>query len=82
MTICLVVAALPLLLNFVVLHRTDGQEVAINPPQVTSLRAPAGPLDHLAPHGAHCVVGLTDGKFVAVIETCRTVQQMLEGTTR
>ena len=67
-------------LALIILHRAaDGQEVLINPPQVTSLRAPAGPLNNLVPHGARCVVGLTDGKFVSVIETCRNVQQMLEG---
>jgi hypothetical protein len=70
-----------LALALTVLHRADGQEVAINPAQVTSLRAPAGPLNNLIPRGG-CIVGLTDGKFIAVIETCRNVQQMLEGAAR
>jgi hypothetical protein len=71
--------SLMIALALIILHRADGREVAINPPQVTSLRAPSGPLDRLAPYGAHCIVGLTDGKFIAVIETCKNVQQMLEG---
>lgn len=71
-----------LALNLVVLHRADGQEVAVNPPQITSLRAPAGALDRLAPQGSHCIVGLADGKWLAVIETCRAVQQLLEGAPR
>lgn len=65
-------------LSLIVLHRADGGEVIINPAQVTSLRATAGSLGRLAPHG-HCLVGLTDGKFVAVIEPCGDVKKLLEG---
>lgn len=77
------IAALPLLtVSFIVLHRADGGEVAVNPAHVTSLRTPAGRLDPHAPNWAHCMVGLTDAKFVFVIETCRAVQQLLEGATK
>jgi hypothetical protein len=72
-------AAILILVQLLVLHRVDGQEVTISPNHVTSLRAPAGPLDRLAPSGSHCLVGLTDGKFVSVIETCLTVRRLLEG---
>jgi len=65
-------------LSLIILHRADGGEVIINPAQVTSLRATAGSLGRLAPHG-HCLVGLTDGKFVAVIEPCGDVKRLLEG---
>ena len=64
-------------LSLIILHRADGGEVIINPAQVTSLRATAGSLGRLAPHG-HCLVGLTDGKFVAVIEPCSEVKRLLE----
>ena len=64
-------------LSLIVLHRVDGGEVVINPAQVTSLRHPAGPLGKLAPHG-RCLIGLTDGKFVAVIEPCAEVKRLLE----
>ena len=66
-----------LAIGLIVLHRADGGEVIINPAQVTSLRATAGSLGRLAPHG-HCLVGLTDGKFVAVIEPCTQVKRLLE----
>jgi hypothetical protein len=65
-------------LVFVVLHRVDGGEVAVNPTLVTSLRSTPGSLGGLAPSGANCIVGLTDGKFLAVIETCDTVRRLLE----
>lgn len=64
-------------LSLIVLHRADGGEVIINPAQVTSLRRPAGPLEKLAPHG-RCLIGLVDGKFVAVIEPCSEVKRLLE----
>lgn len=71
-------AALAIGVHLLVLHRSDGGEVWINADQVTSLRSPAGRLDRLAPEG-HCLIGLTDGKFVGVLESCAEVKQQLEG---
>lgn len=65
----------------VILHRADGGEVAVAPGQVTSLRAPAGPLKGLAPSSG-CIVGLTDGKFVGVLETCNEAKRRLEEINR
>jgi hypothetical protein len=67
----------PLLSVLLVLHRSDGGEVTIAAAQVTSLRAPAGPLHGLAPAGG-CLVWMTDGKFVAVLEGCPEVRRRLE----
>jgi hypothetical protein len=61
-----------------VLHRGDGGEVAVAAAQVTSLRAPAGPLHGLAPTSG-CIVGLADGKWIGVLETCAEVRRRLEG---
>jgi hypothetical protein len=60
-------------------HSLDGHEIAISPQQVTSLRAarPHKPNELVAPH-VHCLVGLTDGKFVSVTESCAEVREMLE----
>jgi hypothetical protein len=66
---------------FVVLHRGDGGEVAIATTHVTSLRAPAGPLRDLAP-SSHCHVGLDDGKWIGVLETCAEVKRQLEEAAR
>lgn len=68
-------------LFLLVLHRSDGGEVIINADQVTSLRTTAGPLRNLAP-GAHCLVGLTDGKHVGVLESCTEVKRQLESFGR
>ena len=68
--------ALPLLSLLVVLHRSDGGEVTVNAAQVTSLRTPGGALGTLAPTGG-CLVGMTDGKFVAVLEGCGEVRRLI-----
>lgn len=65
----------------IVLHRVDGGEVHVNPQQVTSLRATAGAFSAGLP-GAVCVVGLTDRKFVSVLETCAEVKRLLEQAQR
>lgn len=59
------------------LHRIDGGEVWVNPAQVTSLRVVEGALS--ARHGGgRCLVGLTDRKFVSVLESCAEVKRLLE----
>jgi hypothetical protein len=60
----------------VVLHTVDGREVGVNPPQVTSLR-PAAEGKHFT-RQAQCMISLSDGKFVAVVETCAAVRRKLE----
>lgn len=60
-----------------VLHRVDGGEVFINPAQVTSLRLVEGALSARI-GGGHCLVGLTDRKFVSVLESCAEVKRLLE----
>lgn len=71
------VVLLGIALHLLVLHRSDGGEVWINSDLVTSLRDPVGELRKLAPPGA-CIIGLADGKFVAVIEPCREVRRQLD----
>ena len=63
------------------LHGPDGVEVRISPDQVTHLRSAkpgAAKNDKIFPEHVNCMVNLTDGKFVTVVETCEHVQKMLE----
>lgn len=62
------------------LHAPDGHEVRVNPSQITSLHSPklTGNDGTLFAKGANCRVGLADGAFVAVVEPCLVVQNMLE----
>ena len=60
----------------IALHRADGGQVFINPAQITSLRIVEGARS--AYINGRCVVGLTDRKFVAVVESCVEVRRLLE----
>lgn len=71
------VSALLVAAHLIVLHRSDGGEVTINPAQVTSLRSPTAQFRQMVPAG-HCIVDLTDRKFVAVLEPCEEVKRRLE----
>ena len=64
-------------LCLIVLHRIDGGEVWVNPAQVTSLRVVEGSLSARY-GGGNCMVGLTDRKFVAVLQRCADVKRLLE----
>ena len=69
-----------LTLQLVVLHALDGQEITIAPHQVTSMRAHRlDAQNKLLTDRVNCLIGLTDGKFITVRESCREVQKLLEG---
>jgi hypothetical protein len=69
----------------IILHTGDGSEININPAQVTSLRK-ARPADHFPSSEKYfsdkvrCMVNLTDGKFLTVIEECEAIRKMLQET--
>ena len=65
-------------LHLIVLHTVDGREVSVNPEQVTTLHATRDEGNKLVTDEAHCVVMLTDGKFVSVAEACDEVRKLLE----
>lgn len=63
----------------VTLHGPGNRSILVNPTQVTSLHAstPSQPNRYLTDE-VKCLIGLTDGKFVSVIEPCDTVKEILE----
>lgn len=70
-----------LALTLIVLHSIDGFEIFINPEQIIILRptseAAKGTPNTLIAKGHACVIGLTDGKFVSVVEDCGTVRDAI-----
>jgi uncharacterized protein YlzI (FlbEa/FlbD family) len=61
------------------LHGADGQRYWINPAEITTIREPSG--TDLRQHftsGARCIVLTTDGKFIAVRETCDVVRERVQ----
>jgi hypothetical protein len=61
----------------ITLHGSTGQEIDINPEEVVTLRTPRDGEHHLPPN-TRCVINMTDGKFNAVREDCRTVLHLIE----
>jgi len=63
--------------EFIELHGPDGQRAFLNPRAISSLREPVNPdLKHFA-KSVHCVVVTTNGKFIAVVETCQEIRDTL-----
>jgi uncharacterized membrane protein len=66
--------------QIIVLHVPAGYEIRVNAEQIVTLRETSegsGHANRLLIHGAHCVVGLTSTRFIAVTESCRDVQRRL-----
>ncbi|KYK50076.1 hypothetical protein A1D31_22455 [Bradyrhizobium liaoningense] len=71
-------AVVQALLSFELL---DGREVLINPIHIVSLSETAedrDPKDKLLTDKAHCVVSLSNGKFISVAETCDSIRRRVE----
>lgn len=58
------------------LQAADGHRVTLNAAEVTYFREPRD-ADHFV-KGAHCLVFLTDGRFISVVETCDVVEQKFQ----
>ena len=66
-------------LALVLLHGPGGGIIHINPEAVTSLRAaPPDETDKHFTDEARCMINLSDGKFVSVIETCEAVRSLIK----
>lgn len=62
--------------HLVTLHAPDGNDVAVNPGEVVSLRGPRA--EDTSGHfteGAHCLINTSDGRYVTVRETCAEVMR-------
>jgi hypothetical protein len=70
-----------LALTLIVLHSVDGFELFVNPEHIIILRptseAARGTANQLIAKGHACVIGLSDGKFVSVVESCGTVRDAI-----
>ena len=66
-------------LHLVLLHTVDGRETLINPDHVNSVSSHrAGEPNKLLVDSVECVIALTNGKIVSVIEPCDIVKKLLE----
>ena len=70
--------ALTAAVQLIELHGPDGQRFFVNTHDIASLREPTGvDMRRYFAAGAKCIVVATSGKFIATIETCPTIRDML-----
>ena len=76
--------ALVAAMSLVVLHRVDGGEVLLAPSHVTSMHAKAlgAARDKLITGESRCIIWLSDGKQLSVLEPCETVRKLLNEAGR
>ena len=62
----------------IVLHGLDGREITISVDEVTSLhgRVP-GKANKLFTDGVNCIVNMSDGQSLSVVETCMDVRDAM-----
>ena len=69
-----------LALHLILVHVPGGDEIQLNPAEVSSIRDPRDIPGHFA-KDVHCVIVMTNGKFIGAVEDCRTVRMMVEMAT-
>jgi hypothetical protein len=69
---------LALALVLVLLHRADGGSVQVAAGQITSMHAAARVGNKVVNSGARCVIWLTDGRVLSVLEPCDVVRRLLD----
>ena len=68
---------IPIIL-LITLHGPNGQEIDINPHEVSSIREPAAVAEGHFPKGTKCIVIMNNSRVNAVLEDCNTVRIMVE----
>lgn len=64
--------------RFLELHGADGHKVFVNAHEISTLREPVDrDLNRYFARGTRCVVVTTNGKFIAVAETCASIRDRL-----
>ena len=66
----------------IALHAVDGVEILVNPEEIAVMRpsseATRGTPNQVIVTGVYCVIGLTSGKYISVVETCDAVRTLIE----
>jgi hypothetical protein len=60
----------------IVLHSATGAVIDVNTETITHLRNPEPSSPAFTP-GVKCMINMTDGKFVTVVESCREVRSIM-----
>jgi uncharacterized protein YlzI (FlbEa/FlbD family) len=65
-------------LHLILVHTPTGEEIHVNIDEISSVREPHdGGVSDLLTEGVHCVIGMTNGKFISTKEACKEVIEKL-----
>ena len=64
--------------HLIQLHGPNGQQIDLNPHEISSIREPSEGSEGHFEKGTRCLVFMTNGKVNAVSEDCDTVKIMTE----
>ena len=76
MGIYLTVALVTVGLTLIFVHGPDGEEIEVNISEISSIREPGASESHLH-KSVHCVLYMTNSKFVSTKETCTEIDKIL-----
>lgn len=62
----------------ITLHAPNGLSISINPTEIATLRETKGEGSTLMVDTVRCVVGMSNGKWVSVIETCEQIREAIK----
>ena|SRR5215510_2786119 len=71
-------AAVMAALHFVFLHGPDDQQILLNVDEISSIREPRAAAEAHFGKNVHCIVFMTNGKFVGTAEGCEEVLQKVQ----
>jgi hypothetical protein len=66
------------MIEWIILHGLDAQQIYLNPEQIISIRQPRGLNSGHWPAGVRCLVTTVDGKYLTVVETCAEIRERLK----
>jgi hypothetical protein len=67
-----------LALHLLLVHAPDGQAIQVNPGEISSIREPRDTEGQHWQKGVRCILSMTNGKFIAVVEDCPAIVEAME----
>jgi len=64
--------------QLILVQAPGNQAIEINPRQISSIREPRDTEGQHWQKDVRCILSMTNGKFIAVVEDCKTIVEMVE----
>jgi hypothetical protein len=69
----------------IALHSPDGMEILVNADEIAVLRPSqesTGKSNDLVTGGVRCIIGLNNGKYISVVESCGMVREAINASAK